>query len=144
MYTGKLVFAQVMEHIPMKVFRRCVQTYNGNHKIKSFSCLDQYLCMAFAQLTYRESLRETEICLRAQTKKLYHMGIRGGIARNTLSNANKVRHWRIYADFAEALIKIARPLISWESCLSLPPLLTQINQLKTTRSVQYLLPNHLH
>jgi hypothetical protein len=75
MYTGKLVFAQVMEHIPMKVFRRCVQTYNGNHKIKSLSCLDQYLCMAFAQLTYRESLRETVICLRAQTKKLYHMGI---------------------------------------------------------------------
>ena len=72
-------------------FRRCVQTYNGNHKVKSFSCLDQYLCMAFALLTYRESLRETEICLRAQTKKLYHMGIRGGIARNTRSNANKVR-----------------------------------------------------
>ena len=91
MYTGKLVFAQVMEHMPMKVFRRCVQTYNGNHKVKSFSCLDQYLCMAFAQLAYRESLRETEICLRAQTKKLYHMGIRGGIARNTRSNANKVR-----------------------------------------------------
>ena len=114
MYTGKLVFAQVTEHIPMKVFRRCVQTYNGNHKVKPFSCLDQYLCLAFAQLTYRESLRETEICLRAQTKKLYHMGIRGGIARNTLSNANKVRDWRIYADFAEALIKTARPLYAKE------------------------------
>jgi len=114
MYTGKLVFAQVMEHIPMKVFHRCVQTYNGNHKVKSFSCLDQYLCMAFAQLTHRESLRETEICLRAQSKKLYHMGIRAGIARNTLSNANKVRDWRIYADFAQALIKIARPLYAEE------------------------------
>jgi len=114
MYTGKLVFAQVMEHIPMKVFHRCVQTYNGNHKVKSFSCLDQYLCMAFAQLTYRESLRATEICLRAQSKKLYHMGIRAGIARNTLSNANKVRDWRIYADFAQALIKIARPLYAEE------------------------------
>jgi len=98
----------------MKVFHRCVRTYNGNHKIKSFSCLDQYLCMAFAQLTYRESLRGTEICLRAQSKKLYHMGIRGGIARNTLSNANKVRDWRIYADFAQALIKIARPLYAKE------------------------------
>ncbi len=114
MYTGKLVFAQVMEHMPMKVFRRCVQTYNGNHKVKSFSCLDQYLCMAFDQMTCRESLRETEICLRAQSKKLYHMGIRGGIARNTLSNANKVRDWRIYADFAQALIKIARPLYAEE------------------------------
>lgn len=98
----------------MKAFRRCVQTYDGNHKVKSFRCLDQYLCMAFAQLTYWESLRETEICLRAQSKKLYHMGIRGGIARNTLSNANKVRDWRIYADFAQALIKIARPLYAKE------------------------------
>ena len=114
MHVGKLVFAQIMEHIPMKVFRRCVRTYNGNHKVKSFSCLDQYLCMTFAQLTYRESLRETEICLRAQSKKLYHMGIRGGIARNTLSNANKVRDWRIYADFAQALIRIARPLYAEE------------------------------
>ena len=114
MHIGKLVFAQVMEHLPMKVFRRCVRTYSGNHKVKSFSCLDQYLCMAFAQLTYRESLRETEICLRVQRQKLYHMGIRGGIARNTLSNANKVRDWRIYADFAQALIKIARPLYAEE------------------------------
>ena len=114
MFTGKLVFAQVMEHVPLKIFHRCVQTYNGNHKVKSFSCLDQFLCMAFAQLTYRESLRETEVCLRAQNKKLYHMGIRGGIARNTLSNANKVRDWRIYADFAQALIKIARPLYADE------------------------------
>ncbi len=82
MFTGKLVFAQVMEHLPLKVFHRCVQTYNGNHKVKSFSCLDQFLCMAFAQLTYRESLRETEVCLRAQKQQdlqlfdqqLYHSG----------------------------------------------------------------------
>lgn len=94
----------------MKIFRRCVETYNGNHKVKSFSCLDQFLCMAFAQITYRESLRETEICLRVQKEKLYHMGICGGISRNTLSNANKNRDWRIYADFAQSLIKIARPL----------------------------------
>ena len=114
MYSGKLVFAQLMEHIPMKVFHHCVQTYNGNHKVKSFSCLDQFLCMAFAQLTYRRSLRDTVICLRSQKQKLYHMGIRGGIARNTLSNANKVRDWRIYADFAQELIKIARPLYANE------------------------------
>lgn len=114
MYTGKLVFAQLMEHIPMKIFHHCVHTYNGNHKVKSFRCLDQFLCMAFAQLTNRESLRETVICLQSQKQKLYHMGIRGGIARNTLSNANKVRDWRIYADFAKALIKIARPLYAEE------------------------------
>lgn len=110
MYTGSLVFSQVMEHLPMHVFRRCVQRYRGNHKTKSFSCLDQFLCMAFAQLTYRESLRDIEACLRAQQKKLYHMGIRGGISRNTLSNANKVRDWRIYADFAQSLIQTARQL----------------------------------
>jgi hypothetical protein len=110
MYTGTLVFSQVMDHLPMHVFRRCVQRYQGNHKTKTFSCLDQFLCMAFAQLTYRESLRDTEICLRAQQKKLYHMGIRGGMARNTLSNANKVRDWRIYADFAQSLIQTARTL----------------------------------
>jgi hypothetical protein len=98
----------------MHTFRRCVQRYDGNHKIKSFSCLDQFLCMAFAQLTYRESLRDIEACLRAQREKLYHMGIRGGISRNTLANANKVRDWRIYADFAQALIKIARPLYAEE------------------------------
>jgi len=114
MYTGKLVFAQLMEHVPMKTFHRCVQTYNGNHKVKSFSCLDQFLCMSFAQLTHRRSLRETVICLLSQKSKLYHMGIRGGIARNTLSNANKVRDWRIHADFAQALIKIARPLYAEE------------------------------
>lgn len=110
MYTGSLIFSQVMEHLPMHTFRRCVQRYRGNHKIKSFSCLDQFRCMAFAQLTYRESLRDIEACLRAQQHKLYHMGIRGGVSRNTLANANKVRDWRIYADFAQSLIQIARKL----------------------------------
>jgi len=110
MYTGSLVFSQVMEHLPMHTFRRCVQRYRGNHKIKTFSCLDQFRCMAFAQLTYRESLRDIEACLRAQQNKLYHMGIRGGISRNTIANANKVRDWRIYADFAQSLIQIVRKL----------------------------------
>lgn len=114
MHEGKIVFSQVIAHLPMHTFRRCVQRYDGNHKIKSFSCLDQFLCMAFAQLAYRESLRDIEACLRAQREKLYHMGIRGGISRNTLANANKVRDWRIYADFAQALIKIARPLYAEE------------------------------
>ena len=110
MHTDSLIFSQVMEHLPMHTFRRCVQRYRGNHKIKSFSCLDQYRCMAFAQLTYRESLRDIEACLRAQQGKLYHMGIRGGVSRNTLANANKTRDWRIYADFAQTLIHIARKL----------------------------------
>lgn len=110
MYTGKLIFAQVIDQMPMHIFRRCVRRYDGNHKIQSFTCLDQFLCMAFAQLTYRESLRDIEACLRAQQSKLYHMGIRGGVSRNTLANANKVRDWRIYADFAQALIQIARRL----------------------------------
>jgi len=114
MYVGRIVFSQVMDHLPMKVFRRCVKKYNGNHKVKSFSCLDQFLIMAFAQLTYRESLRETVICLRSQNDKFYHMGIRGGVSRNTLANANKVRDWRIYADFAQALINKARPLYADE------------------------------
>ena len=104
MYAGKLVFAQLTEHLPLPVFRQCVQRYGGHHKVKSFTCLDQLLCMTFAQLTYRESLRDIEACLRAHQSKLYHMGIRGGISRNTLANANKVRDWRIYADFAQALI----------------------------------------
>ena len=91
MYTGKLIFSQVIGHLPMHTFRRCVQRYRGNHKIKRFTCLDQYLCMAFAQLTYRESLRDIEACLRAQQSKLYHMGISSNVSRNTLANANKVR-----------------------------------------------------
>src|SRR6516225_5658095 len=110
MYAGKLVFAQVMEHLPLHSFRRIVTRYAGERKVKSFSCLDQFLCMAFAQLTYRESLRDIEACLRAQRSKLYHLGIRSTVARNTLANANAVRDWRIYADFAQSLIAIARPL----------------------------------
>lgn len=110
MYTGKLVFSQVIEQMPLHTFCRCVQRYGGNHKIKSFTCLDQFLCMASAQPTYRESLRDIEACLRVQRNKLYHMGIRGGVSRNTLANANQVRDWRIYADFAQALIQIARRL----------------------------------
>ena len=94
----------------LHTFRRIVSRYAGERKVKSFSCLDQFLCMAFAQLTYRESLRDIEACLRAQQSKLYHLGIRATVARNTLANANAVRDWRIYADFAQSLIAIARPL----------------------------------
>ena len=110
MNTGKLVFAQVMAHLPLTTLRRCVARYDGEHKVKHFTCLDQYLCMAFAQLTYRESLRDIEACLRSQAAKLYHMGFRSTVARNTLANANAVRDWRIYADFAQSLINIARRL----------------------------------
>ena len=110
MPSGKLIFAQLMEHLPEKVLMRCVARYRGNHKIHSFSCQDQFLCMAFAQLTFRESLRDIEACLRSQTEKLYHMGIRGQVSRNTLANANATRDWRIYADFAQRLIGIARKL----------------------------------
>jgi len=115
MNAGKLVFAQLMEHLPLTTFRRCVARYDGEYKVKLFSCLDQYLCMAFAQLTYRESLRDIEACLRAQKGKLYHMGIRGNVARNTLANANAVRDWRLYAEFAQSLIGIARGLYASES-----------------------------
>ena len=114
MFIGKLVFAQIMEHLPLTTFRRCVARYGGEHKVKTFSCLDQYLCMAFAQLTYRESLRDIEACLRAQAGKLYHMGIRNSVARNTLANANAVRDWRIHAELAQSLIGIARPLYAEE------------------------------
>lgn len=110
MYTGRLIFSQVMDYFPKHLFKQCVNRYHGNRKIKNFTCLDQFLCMAFAQLTYRESLRDIEVCLRAQHNKLYHMGIRGGIARNTLANANKTRDWRIYADLAQSLITTARVL----------------------------------
>jgi len=111
MNEGKFVFAQLMQHLPLSTLRRCVQLYDGEHKVKSFSCLDQYLCMAFAQLTYRESLRDIEVCLRAQHSKLYHLGFRANtISRNTLANANATRDWRIYAQFAQRLIAIARRL----------------------------------
>jgi len=110
MNQGKLVFAQVMQHLPQTTLRRCVARYQGERRVQSFSCLDQFLCMAFAQLTFRESLRDIEACLRAQRSKLYHLGIRSTVSRNTLANANAVRDWRIYADFAQSLIGIARPL----------------------------------
>jgi hypothetical protein len=110
MFAGKLVFSQVIDHLPLHTFRQCVKRYQGNHKVKAFTCLDQFLCMAFAQLTYRESLRDIEACLRAQSNKLYHMGIRSQVSRNTLANANKIRDWRIYADLAHSLIPVARKL----------------------------------
>ena len=109
------MFAQLMQHLPLTTFRRCVTRYRGAFKVKSFSCLDQFLCMAFAPLTFRESLRDIEVCLRAQSSKLYHLGIRSAVARNTLANANAARDWRIYADFAQSLIGIARPLYAQES-----------------------------
>jgi len=96
----------------IKEFRRCVERYNGNHHIRSFSCWDQFLCLAFAQLSYRESLRDIESCLRSMKNKLYHMGIRGNVSRSTLADANENRDWRIYADFAQVLIHIARELYS--------------------------------
>jgi hypothetical protein len=110
MYTGQLVFSQLMDFLPMHRFRQCVNRYNGNRHVKSFSCLDQFLCMAFAQLSYRESLRDIESCMRAMQKKLYHLGIRSQISKSTLADANENRDWRIYADFAQVLISIARKL----------------------------------
>jgi hypothetical protein len=107
---GKSIFSQLMDFLPAYEFRQCVERYQGNYKLKSFSCWDQFLCMAFAQLTYRESLRDIEACLRAQQTKLYHLGIRGQVSRNTLAHANSVRDWRIYADFAQVLITRARAL----------------------------------
>jgi hypothetical protein len=114
MYSGKLVFSQLMDFLPMHQFRRCVKRYDGNRYMKSFSCLDQFFCMAFAQLSYRESLRDIESCFRAMHNKLYHLGIQSKISRSTLADANEKRDWRIYADFAQVLINIARPLYSEE------------------------------
>ena len=108
MNEGKTVFAQVMEFLPMYEFRKCVERYRGDYKVLRFTCLDQFLCMAFAQITFRESLRDIQACLRSKQNKLYHMGIRGQVSRNTLSNANNQRDWRIYADFAMILIHKAR------------------------------------
>ena len=110
MNLGKSIFSQLMDFLPLHEFRCCVERYKGDYKLQSFSCWDQFLCMAFAQLTYRESLRDIEACLRAQQTKLYHMGIRGRVSRNTLAHANSVRDWRIYADFAQLLITWAREL----------------------------------
>ena len=115
MHQGKLVFSQLMAYLPMSTFRRCVARHRGDHKVKDFSCLDQFFAMAFAQLTYRESLRDIEVNLRAQANRLYHMGFRcSAISRNTLANANATRPWQIYADFAQHLIGMARPLYAKE------------------------------
>lgn len=114
MFIGRTVFAQLMDLLPLHEFRKCVARYRGEHKVVRFSCLDQFLCLAFAQLTGRESLRDIEACLRAVQPKLYHMGFRGRIARNTLANANERRDWRIYADLAQVLIGQARPLYADE------------------------------
>ena len=110
MHIGKLVFAQLMDHLPWKSFGRIVERYGGDHRVREFSCASQLRCMAFAQLTYRESLRDIATCLRAQSAKLYHLGIRGTVARSTLADANEARDWRIYAQFAQHLIRIARRL----------------------------------
>lgn len=110
MHIGKLVFAQLMDHLPWKNFHRIVERYGGDHRVRHFSCANQFRCMAFAQLTYRESLRDIEACLQAQRSKLYHLGIQGSVARSTLADANEARDWRIYADFAQQLINIARRL----------------------------------
>ncbi len=114
MYSGKTLFSQVMEFLPMYEFQKCVERYQGNRKIRSFSCLDQFLCMSFAQLTFRESLRDIESCLRSVHSKLYHMGIRGSISKSTLADANENRNWCIYADFAQILIYQARKLYADE------------------------------
>jgi Domain of unknown function (DUF4372)/Transposase DDE domain len=115
MNSGRTIFAQLMDRLPLAEFRRCVARYRGDYKVQSFSCLDQFLCLAFAQLTYRESLRDIETCLRAHARQLYHMGFRGGISRNNLANANQQRDWRIYADFARLLIAQARALYQHEA-----------------------------
>jgi len=110
MYAGRFVFSQIIDYLPQPQFRSCVQRYKGNYKVQKFTCFEQFLCMAFAQLTYRESLRDIETCLRAMQPKLYHAGIRSRVSRSTLADANENRDWRIYADFAQVLIGIARPL----------------------------------
>jgi len=115
MFTGKLVFAQLMGFLPLHTFRRCVARYPSSYPTKTFSHLDQYLCMAFAQLTFRESLRDIEVCLRAHKSRIYHLGIRGHVARSNLGDANEKRDWRIYRDFANALIVEARRLYAGDT-----------------------------
>ena len=110
MHTGRFVFSQILDFLPRYEFNKCVQRYQGNYRVRKFSCYDQFLCMAFAQLTYRDSLRDIECCLRAMKEKLYHMGIRGKVSRSTLADANENRDWRIYSDFAQILIHQARQL----------------------------------
>jgi len=110
MHVGQLVFSQLMDFLPKHEFHKCVEGHRGNYRVRDFSCFDQFLCMAFAQLTFRESLRDIETCLRSVRPKLYHAGFRGKISKSTLSDANRHRDWRIYADFAQVLIGIARTL----------------------------------
>ena len=119
---GKLVFAQLMDFLPLHTFRRCVARYPSNYPTKTFSHLDQYLSMTFAQLTFRESLRDIEVCLRAHEAKLYHLGIRGHVARSNLGDANEKRDWRIYRDFANSLIAQARRLYA-DDAFAVDPLL---------------------
>jgi hypothetical protein len=126
MHAGKLVFAQVTDLIHPEQFRRCVRRYQGNYKVKTFSCWNQFLCMAFGQLTFRESLRDVETCLRSRRDQLYHLGIRGEVSHSTLADANRERDWRIYYDLAELIIRRA-PLApdssstAWNRVRSIPP-----------------------
>ena len=115
MFAGRTIFAQLIDHVPPHEFHKCVARYDGNYQFRGFSCLDQFLCLAFAQLTFRESLRDIEACLRSVQDKLYHMGFRGKVARSTLADANEAHDWRIYADFAQVLIHIARPMYANQS-----------------------------
>ena len=110
MNQGKTVFAQIIDFLPKRQFRRCVERYKGNHRVRSFTCFDQFLCMAFAQLTYRESLRDIQCCLRSMDAKLYHSGFRGKVSKSSLADANEKRDWRIYRDVAQILIRKARDL----------------------------------
>ena len=115
MNAGRTIFAQLMDHIPAYEFQKCVARYDGDYKFRGFSCGDQFLALAFAQLTYRESLRDIEACLRAVSGKLYHMGFRGKISRSTLADANEAHDWRIFADFAQVLIHLARPMYAQDA-----------------------------
>lgn len=110
MNSGRTVFAQILDYLPKHEFNKCIQRYQGHRRLRNFSCLDQFLCMAFAQLTYRDSLRDIETCLRAMSGNLYHAGFRSNISRSTLADANERRDWRIYSDFAHVLIAHARKL----------------------------------
>ena len=114
MHTGRIIFSQLMDFLPKRDFDKCVRRYGGNYRTRKISCFDHFLCMTFAKITYRESLRDIETCLRAVQSKLYHTGIRGKVSRNTLAKANEKRDWRIYADFAQVLIRIARKLYAKE------------------------------
>ena len=136
MHAGQLVFAQLLQDLPRWHFRECVRRYGGDHRVRRFSCWNQFIVMAFAQLTFRESLRDIETCLRAVPKKLYHVGLQGSISRSTLADAKESRDWRIWADFATILIDEARRLHADESFgvplkatyTSLPCLLTVRSQ----------------